>query len=242
MAAARAAYSQLLQTWPLSAKFVTSLVLAAVSNIVAQLPSGRINPRSALKYGLLDAPPHSHFWYMLLEAFVPSPLVRTIIDTLIYGPLTSVYFYIGSTLLIDGGTWADAKAKMAGGRFLRTVVAGWKFWPLVQYGNQRWVPFHYRTLTMDIAGFVWNVYMSIATQVSRISSDEEPVVRVGAEGGADTSSMVSYYRIGERPTEPSLAGQYRKQSDCDADESSMVSYYRSGEGSTEPSLAGQYRK
>ena len=135
MAGARAAYSQLLQTWPVSAKFATSLVLAAVSNIVAQLPSGRIDVRSALKYGLLDAPPHSHFWYMLLEAFVPSPLVRTVIDTLIYGPLTSVYFYIGSTLLIDRGTWADAKAKMAGGRFLRTVFAGWKFWPLVQYGN-----------------------------------------------------------------------------------------------------------
>ena len=163
MAGLSAAYSRLLQTSPLSAKFVTSLVLAALSNIAAQLPSGKIDVPCALKYGLLDAPPHSHFWYMLLEAFVPSPLARTVIDTLIYGPLTSVYFYIGSTLLIDGGTFADAKQKMAGGRFLRTMVNGWKFWPLVQYGNQRWVPFHFRTLTMDIAGFLWNVYMSIAT-------------------------------------------------------------------------------
>jgi hypothetical protein len=209
MAGARAAYSQLLQTWPVSAKFATSLVLAAVSNIVAQLPSGRIDVRSALKYGLLDAPPHSHFWYMLLEAFVPSPLVRTVIDTLIYGPLTSVYFYIGSTLLIDRGTWADAKAKMAGGRFLRTVFAGWKFWPLVQYGNQRWVPFHYRTLTMDLAGFVWNVYMSVATRASTGSSDEQPVPSVEPDGGPDGSSMVSFYR--EVGTEPSLAADYSKQ-------------------------------
>jgi len=218
--AARAAYSQLLQTWTISAKFVTSLVLAAVSNVVAQLPSGCLDVRSALKYGLLDAPPHSHFWYMLLEAFVPSPLVRTIIDTLIYGPLTSVYFYIGSTLLIDGGTWADAKAKMAGGRFLRTVVNGWKFWPLVQYGNQRWVPFHYRTFTMDIAGFVWNVYMSIATRVATSSSSSSSSGGGGGDGGGDggggdseaaDGEMVSFYSQTTAAREPALAAHYSKQ-------------------------------
>ena len=159
----RAAYSAWVQTSPIVAKFITSFVLASVSNVVAHLPSGKVHLGSALKYGLLDAPPHSHFWYKLLEAFVPSPLVRTIIDTLVYGPLTSVYFYIASTLLIDRGTWADAKAKMAGGRFLRTMLSGFYFWPVVQYVNQRWVPFHFRTLTMDCAGFVWNVYLSTAT-------------------------------------------------------------------------------
>lgn len=203
MAGLSAAYSRLLQTSPLSAKFVTSLVLAALSNVVAQLPSGKIDVPCALKYGLLDAPPHSHFWYLLLEAYVPSPLVRTIIDTLIYGPLTSLYFYIGSTLLIDGGTFADAKQKMAGGRFLRTMVNGWKFWPLVSYGNQRWVPFHFRTLTMDIAGFLWNVYMSIATKVAdkEAADDADDAMpadcphclarRLKAKDAA--SAMVQYY-------------------------------------------------
>lgn len=163
MASFLRAYEVRLLSAPLFLKFATSFVLAAVSNVVAQVPYGKVDWATSLKYGLLDAPPHSHFWYIFLSARVHSALGRTIIDTLIYGPLTSVYFYVASTLLIDRGSWADAKEKMAHGRFLRTMIAGWKFWPLVQFINQRWVPLHFRTLTMDIAGFLWNVYMSIVT-------------------------------------------------------------------------------
>lgn len=56
------AYEKRLLSNPLPSKFITSLILASTSNVVAQLPRGKVDWACAFKYGLLDAPPHSHFW------------------------------------------------------------------------------------------------------------------------------------------------------------------------------------
>ena len=60
--AAKQAYEARLLSAPLLTKAITSFILATMSNIVGQLPGGQIHMGSAMKYGLLDAPPHSHFW------------------------------------------------------------------------------------------------------------------------------------------------------------------------------------
>ena len=63
MASFLRAYEVRLLSAPLFLKFATSFVLAAVSNVVAQVPYGKVDWATSLKYGLLDAPPHSHFWW-----------------------------------------------------------------------------------------------------------------------------------------------------------------------------------
>ena len=33
-----------------------------------------------MKYGLLDTPPHSHFWFNFIADRIPSSLLRTLVD------------------------------------------------------------------------------------------------------------------------------------------------------------------
>jgi hypothetical protein len=152
---ARLAYTRQLLTRPLLTKAATSFVLATLSNLVAQMPSRELVLGSALKYGLLDAPPHSHFWFGFIARVIPSAALRTLVDALFYSPLTIVYFFTAATL-VEGGNLADVRAMVTDGRLRRTIVGGWTYWPLIQWFNQRFVALPFRTLTMDIAGFVWN--------------------------------------------------------------------------------------
>jgi|EP01047_Picozoa_sp_COSAG01_P063587 hypothetical protein len=74
----RGTYGTIVLARPLTVKFFTSLVCALLSNLVSQLPSGRLDWACALKYGLLDAPPHSHFWCVYLFDITSWPLANIV--------------------------------------------------------------------------------------------------------------------------------------------------------------------
>ncbi len=67
--------------------------------------------------------------------------------------------------------------------YFPTVKAGWRIWPAAQLLNQTMVPIHFRTVSMDIVGFFWDMYLTM--MVTGGGSKEPEVVTEGEDGEAD---------------------------------------------------------
>ncbi len=75
-------------------------------------------------------------------------------------------------LMVDGGAAAThatlhaalaaAVARYLRADFVRLLMAGWRFWPLVSLGNFALVPdLATRNLVGGLAGIVWGVYVNL---------------------------------------------------------------------------------
>jgi peroxisomal membrane protein 2 len=182
-------YQSQLRTRPLATKALTSAVVAALSDALAQWISSstpKHNKRSTsydlartLKFALLGlvwSGPSAHYWQSFLQRAVPPPpagasperaaatlLKKVALDQFTYGPVCNLVFMAYTTLFVAGSGVSEL------GRRVRRDFAGvqrngWRVWPLASAINLRFVPLEYRVLFANLVALVWTTYLNLATR------------------------------------------------------------------------------
>jgi len=115
-----------------------------------------------LTVGLLAGPPH-HYFYTILDKFLPGRSGRTImkkvlLDQIIAAPFFALLFIYGADLL-EGRSlshcWAEFKDK-----FPQIYLFDWIIWPPTQFINFRYVPEQYRVLYVNGITVIWDIFLS----------------------------------------------------------------------------------
>ena len=93
-------YMRALARRPLATKAVSGFCLGAMSNMVASFQqTGRIDVLRAMRYGMLNSPPYSHFWFPFLDSLTSKSVVKLVIDQLVYRPVMIAYSLCGVGLM-----------------------------------------------------------------------------------------------------------------------------------------------
>ena len=64
--------------------------------------------------------------------------------------------------------------------YFDTVKAGWRIWPAAQLLNQVVVPIQFRTVSMDIVGFFWDMILT-----AKVTGNNKPEPITEGDGEAD---------------------------------------------------------
>nr|XP_040052635.1 peroxisomal membrane protein 2 [Gasterosteus aculeatus aculeatus] len=170
-------YLVLLKKYPILTKSVTSGILTALGNLLSQILEARkkadngalvsqIDPAGAVRYaiyGLVITGPVSHFFYQLMEVWVPStdPLCivkRLLLDRLVFAPGFLLIFYFVMNLLEAKG-WKDFEKKMRGS-YCTALKMNWKVWTPFQFININFVPVQFRVLFANVVALFWYAYLA----------------------------------------------------------------------------------
>ncbi|KAM3610891.1 uncharacterized protein V6R79_010250 [Siganus canaliculatus] len=170
-------YLLLLKKYPILTKSVTSGILSALGNLLSQILEGRkkakkgapvsaIDTAGALRYaiyGLLITGPVSHYFYQLMEAWIPSTdpyciIKRLTLDRLFFAPGFLLLFYFVMNILEAKG-WDDFEKKMRGS-YWAALKMNWKVWTPFQFININFVPVQFRVLFANMIALFWYAYLA----------------------------------------------------------------------------------
>ncbi|CAJ1376970.1 unnamed protein product [Effrenium voratum] len=155
-------YDLQMKARPLATKALTSALLAACSNVVAQIIQRKAAWREVLSFSMQALPPYSHFWFQLLENQLGPgrAALKTVLDQLLFRPVMLWYCFVTSGLL-SGKRWTEVKENIRC-NFAKVVVNSWKVWPAAMWLTQKYVPPLYQSTSTDLLSFFWDVYESLA--------------------------------------------------------------------------------
>ncbi|CAJ0962832.1 unnamed protein product, partial [Mesorhabditis belari] len=116
--------------------------------------------------GLLVAPT-LYRWFRVLDkikhgAPYTHPIKRVLVDQLFFSPVFSVIFLMVLRLLENRSI--DECYALVSRDWWPLWKTGLMFWPFFQLVNFSIVPIHYRVVTTNSAGLLWNCYVSYRTQ------------------------------------------------------------------------------
>ncbi|KAM8885272.1 peroxisomal membrane protein 2 isoform 1-T2 [Spinachia spinachia] len=170
-------YLILLKKYPILTKSVTSGILTALGNLLSQILEARkkahngalanqIDSAGAARYaiyGLVITGPVSHYFYQLMEVWLPStdPLCivkRLLLDRLVFAPGFLLIFYFVMNILEAKG-WKDFEKKMRGS-YLTALKMNWKVWTPFQFININFVPVQFRVLFANVVALFWYAYLA----------------------------------------------------------------------------------
>ncbi|XP_034398318.1 peroxisomal membrane protein 2 [Cyclopterus lumpus] len=171
-------YLVLLKKYPILTKSVTSGVLTALGNLLSQILEAKkkkatdgaqvslIDPAGAARYaiyGLVITGPVSHYFYQLMEVWMPStdPLCivkRLLLDRLVFAPGFLLIFYFVMNVLEAKG-WRDFEKKMRGS-YWTALKMNWKVWTPFQFININFVPVQFRVLFANTVALFWYAYLA----------------------------------------------------------------------------------
>ncbi|XP_037633506.1 peroxisomal membrane protein 2 [Sebastes umbrosus] len=170
-------YLFLLKKYPILTKSVTSGILSALGNLLSQILEARKKAKNGVQvneidtagaaryavYGLFITGPLSHYFYQLMEVWMPStdPLCivkRLLLDRLIFAPGFLLIFYFVMTVL-EGKGWRDFEKKMRGS-YWTALKMNWKVWTPFQFININFVPVQFRVLFANMIALFWYAYLS----------------------------------------------------------------------------------
>ncbi|XP_047447947.1 peroxisomal membrane protein 2 [Mugil cephalus] len=170
-------YLVLLKKYPILTKSVTSGILSALGNLLSQILEARKKAKNgaAVKeidvagasryaiYGLLVTGPVSHFFYQLMEVWMPITdpyciVKRLLLDRLIFAPGFLLIFYFVMTILEAKG-WADFEKKMRSS-YWTALKMNWKVWTPFQFININFVPVQFRVLFANVIALFWYAYLA----------------------------------------------------------------------------------
>ncbi|XP_063752910.1 peroxisomal membrane protein 2 [Eleginops maclovinus] len=170
-------YLILLKKYPILTKSVTSGLLSALGNLLSQIlearkkiksgaPVSEIDPAAAARYatfGVFITGPVSHFFYQLMEVWLPTtdPLCivkRLLLDRLIFAPGFLLIFYFVMNILEAKG-WRDFESKMRGS-YWTALKMNWKVWTPFQFVNINFVPVQFRVLFANMVALFWYAYLA----------------------------------------------------------------------------------
>lgn len=170
---ALAQYLLLLKLYPVFTKAVSSGILSAIGNLLAQmiekkqkkdLPSLDVSgPLRYLVYGFFVTGPLSHYFYLLMEYWIPPevPLAivkRLLLDRLLFAPTFLLLFFLIMNLL-EGKDVSAFAAKMRSG-FWPALQMNWRMWTPLQFININYVPLQFRVLFANMAALFWYAYLA----------------------------------------------------------------------------------
>ncbi|KAF1389129.1 hypothetical protein PFLUV_G00070260 [Perca fluviatilis] len=170
-------YLVLLKKYPILTKSVTSGILTALGNLLSQFLEARKKAKNGAQvneidtaaaaryaiYGLFITGPLSHYFYQLMEVWMPStdPLClvkRLLLDRLVFAPGFLLIFYFVMNILEAKG-WTDFEKKMRGS-YWTALKMNWKVWTPFQFININFVPVQFRVLFANMIALFWYAYLA----------------------------------------------------------------------------------
>ncbi|XP_029999786.1 peroxisomal membrane protein 2 [Sphaeramia orbicularis] len=170
-------YLILLKKYPILTKSVTSGILSGLGNILSQVLEARKKARNGASveeidtagvaryaiYGLFITGPVSHYFYQLMEVWMPSTdpyciIKRLLLDRLIFAPGFLLLFYLVMNLLEAKG-WVDFEKKMRSS-YWTALKMNWKVWTPFQFINVNFVPVQFRVLFANMVALFWYAYLA----------------------------------------------------------------------------------
>ncbi|XP_075875611.1 peroxisomal membrane protein 2 [Nelusetta ayraudi] len=170
-------YLLLLKKYPILTKSVTSGILSALGNLLSQTlearkkakhgnPCNEIDAAGAARYavyGLLITGPVSHYFYQLMELWIPSTdpyciVKRLLLDRLFFAPGFLLLFFCVMNILEAKG-WADFERKVKR-TYWTALKMNWKVWTPFQFINVNFVPVQFRVLFANMVAFFWYAYLA----------------------------------------------------------------------------------
>ncbi|XP_029365756.1 peroxisomal membrane protein 2 [Echeneis naucrates] len=170
-------YLVLLKRYPVLTKSVTSGILSALGNLLSQILEARkkakhgallseIDAAGAARYaiyGLVITGPVSHYFYQLMELWMPTTdpfcvIKRLLLDRLIFAPGFLFIFYFVMTILEAKG-WEDFEKKMRKS-YWTALKMNWKVWTPFQFININFVPVQFRVLFANVIALFWYAYLA----------------------------------------------------------------------------------
>ncbi|XP_071849288.1 peroxisomal membrane protein 2-like [Apostichopus japonicus] len=165
------AYLKLLKERPLLTKSVSSGVIAAVGDIIAQKivlrDSSPLTVRQTGAFailGLCYSGPLAHYFYSWLDQFIPKDvsyyaIKRIIADRFVIAPpYLLVFFYLLGLLEGIGHTASVDKIRTT---FWTALKMNWKIWTVLQFINLNYVPIQFRVLFQSCIAFVWTICLAV---------------------------------------------------------------------------------
>jgi len=163
------AYEVALHTSPIKTKALTSGVISAFSDVVAQKmleKREKLDYRRLLNFffiGLIISP-ICHYWYSFLEILFQgntsrlANILRLITDQLLFDPFLTITFFFLNAIL-NKKPFREATEEIRA-KFWDSQIMSWRVWPAVQYVNFNYIPEKFRVLFANLAGFFWGIYMA----------------------------------------------------------------------------------
>lgn len=110
------------------------------------------------------------WWYKFLQIYSADPkfievLRKVLTDQLVYSPISLLCFYTYGTIILENGTWDDAKAKLAK-LFFKTLLVNYSVWFPVQFFNFLLVPRSLQVPFSSSISVLWNCFLSIKNSSS----------------------------------------------------------------------------
>nr|XP_020450067.1 peroxisomal membrane protein 2 [Monopterus albus] len=170
-------YLILLKKYPILTKSVTSGILSALGNLLSQILEARKNARNGgpvteidtagaaryAIYGLFITGPLSHYFYQLMEVWMPTTdhyciVKRLLLDRLIFAPAFLLLFYFVMNILEAKGR-EDFVKKMRRS-YWTALKMNWKVWTPFQFINVNFVPVQFRVLFANMIALFWYAYLA----------------------------------------------------------------------------------
>eukprot|EP00742_Colponemidia_sp_Colp-10_P005479 GILJ01005854.1.p1 GENE.GILJ01005854.1~~GILJ01005854.1.p1 ORF type:complete len:183 (-),score=11.13 GILJ01005854.1:269-817(-) len=176
-------YSRLLTSHPLLTKSVTSGVLFAVGDVMAQgiEKQPRWNWRRTYRLGLIGgafAGPSLHMWYGTLAKVIPSPTMQGALGRMALDQTFFATFFISgfftSVGMLEGQSVEQIKGNLRE-QLLPTLKTNWMIWPGVMFLNFFYTPVAYQVLVVNTVALGWNTYLAHVSHKSHSKPQEEAV-------------------------------------------------------------------
>lgn len=105
------------------------------------------------------------WWYRFLQIYSKDPkfievLRKVLTDQLCYSPISLFCFFTYGTIVLESGTWEDAKVKL-GKIYLKTLLVNFSVWFPVQFINFLVVPRDYQVPFSSSVSVLWNCFLSM---------------------------------------------------------------------------------
>ncbi|XP_077378224.1 peroxisomal membrane protein 2 [Festucalex cinctus] len=170
-------YLFLLKKYPILTKSITSATLSALGNLLSQILEARKKSQSDAKakeidtagaarfaiYGLFITGPVSHYFYHLMELWIPTTdqyclIKRLLLDRLVFSPGFLLIFYLVMNILEAKGS--DDFIKKIKGSYWTALKMNWKVWTPFQFININFVPLEFRVLFANVIALFWYAYLA----------------------------------------------------------------------------------
>jgi hypothetical protein len=183
-------YNNLLETHMMPTKIVTSAMINGLGDMMCQLLNGALKDGKEFDFrrlfifslvGGLYFGPVIHYWFEFLNnisPFLPANKavragVQLILDQTVGAvAVIGTFFYFNEVLqhLIPPSTKAPELSLVNSivkngnsavkNTLPETLFANWRYWPVVNFFNFRYVPIQYQLLVSNVASVMWSIVLS----------------------------------------------------------------------------------
>ncbi|KAM9914957.1 hypothetical protein OXX69_000147 [Metschnikowia pulcherrima] len=110
------------------------------------------------------------WWYRFLQIYSKHPqfvevLRKVMSDQFCFSPISLFCFFTYGTIVLEAGTWADARAKLQK-LYLQTLVINYCVWFPVQFINFLLVPRDFQVPFSSSISVLWNCFLSMRNSMS----------------------------------------------------------------------------